>query len=161
MPSRLQRSIYAVSLRYRVRLCAWLTLQHFSEIQLQHGKNPTPADLKVMSDSHALMIDMYRLCPGMMINVVQQLEDNLKAVDEIPLRQLSTKTLGTMFGMRPAVGSDIADLARAYPGAWRAWLGRRVDKAIGVRLAWVEAAAIVLSGHPELRSELEGKCFLT
>lgn len=95
-----------------------------------------------------------------MVNVVPLLEENLKVADEIPLRQISTKTLGTMFGMRPTVGgAGVADLAKAFPGAWRSWLGRKVDKALGVRVAWVEAAAGVLSNQPDLRGDLESTLF--
>ncbi|RSH92189.1 hypothetical protein EHS25_008604 [Saitozyma podzolica] len=139
VPTRLQRPMYA----------------HFSDIQLAHGKNPSPADFKTLSDSHAVMLAMYRNCPGLLVSLVPLLEENLRAADEVPLRQLSTKTLGTMFGERPMVGSDVADLAKAFPGAWRSWLGRRVDKALPVRLSWVEASKGILDGHPELRAETE------
>jgi sister-chromatid-cohesion protein PDS5 len=103
------------------------------------------------------MLAMYRNCPGLLVSLVPLLEENLRAADEVPLRQLSTKTLGTMFGERPMVGSDVADLAKAFPGAWRSWLGRRVDKALPVRLSWVEASKGILDGHPELRAETEGR----
>ena len=91
------------------------------------------------------------------MNVVPVLEENLKAADEIPLRQLSTRTLGRMFGERPVVGGGTADLARAYPATWRAWTGRRLDKATPVRLAWVEASKGILTNHPEIRKELESE----
>ena len=100
---------------------------------------------------------MYRHCPGLLVGFIAQLEENLRAADEIPLRQLSTRTLGTMFGMRPSVGGRSADLAEAYPAAWRAWLGRKVDKALPVRLAWVEAAKGILVGQPDLRKEMESE----
>jgi sister-chromatid-cohesion protein PDS5 len=61
-----------------------------------------------------------------------------------------------MFGERPVVGTGRADLAKAYPSAWRAWIGRKVDKALSVRLAWVESTRGILCNHPELRRELEG-----
>ena len=85
------------------------------------------------------------------------LEENLKAADEVNLRQLTTKTLGTMFGERPIVGTGVAELAKAYPSTWRAWLGRKVDKAIVVRLAWVEASRGILVNHPELYKSLESR----
>lgn len=88
--------------------------------------------------------------------VIPVLEENLRAADEPFLRELSTKTLGTMFGERPVVGTGRADLAKAYPSTWRAWLGRKVDKTLGVRLAWVACARGILVSHPELRRDLEG-----
>lgn len=84
------------------------------------------------------------------------LEENLKAADEVGLRQLTTKTLGTMFGERPTVGAGVADIAKAYPSTWRAWLGRKVDKSILVRLAWVETTRGILVNQPELHKALEG-----
>jgi sister-chromatid-cohesion protein PDS5 len=62
-----------------------------------------------------------------------------------------------MFGERPVVGTGVADIPRAFPSTWRAWLGRKVDKNVGVRLAWVEAAKGILVNHPELGKEVEGK----
>ena len=104
---------------------------------------------------------MYKHCPGLLIGFIAQLEENLRAADEVPLRQLSTRTLGTMFGLRPVVGGRAADLADAYPGTWRAWLGRKVDKALPVRLAWVESARGILAGQPDLRKEMEGELLCT
>ncbi|ORY30387.1 armadillo-type protein [Naematelia encephala] len=138
-PERLQRPIYS----------------HFAEIQVKHGRDPSPQDLKALVESHSLLLTIYRNCPGLLLNVVPLLEENLKAADEIPLRQLSTRTLGRMFGERPTVGTGTADVAKAYPSAWRAWLGRKVDKALAVRLAWVESSRSILTNHPELRKELE------
>ncbi|RXK35355.1 hypothetical protein M231_07377 [Tremella mesenterica] len=128
---------------------------HFAEIQTSHGRNPDSNDLKILTESHILLLNIYSHCPALLLNVIPLLEENLKVADEIPLRQLSTKTLGTMFGERPVVGAGVADVAKAYPAAWRAWLGRRVDKALVVRLAWVEAARGVLAKNPELRKEME------
>jgi sister-chromatid-cohesion protein PDS5 len=130
--------------------------QHFSAIQLEHGRNPNHDDLKALTDSHTLLLNMFRFSPGLLIIVVPLLEANLKAADEVPLRALSTRSLGKMFGERPVVGTGRADLAKAYPSAWRAWLGRKVDKHITVRLAWVESTRGILCNHPELRRELEG-----
>lgn len=110
-----------------------------------------------MSNSHDLLLTIYRHCPGLLLNVIPMLEENLRVADEVNLRQLTTKTLGTMFGERPMVGAGVADIARAYPSAWRSWLGRKVDKAILVRLAWVDAAKGILTSHPELHKALESE----
>ena len=129
--------------------------QHFSDIQLSHGRDPSPTDLKILTESHQLLLTIFRNAPNLLLNVVPLLEENLRAADETPLRQLSTQTLGAMFGERPIVSGGVVDLARTYPATWRAWLGRRVDKATSVRVAWVEAARDILVSHPELRKELE------
>lgn len=139
---KLQRPVYA----------------HFSEIQLSHGRDPSPADMKELEESHSLLLSIYRHCPDLLLNVIPLLEENLRAADEVPLRQLSTKTLGTMFSERPVLQLGVVDLARAYPSAWRSWCGRRVDKTLGVRLAWVEATGRILANQPNLRNQVEGGC---
>lgn len=84
------------------------------------------------------------------------MEENLKAADEVPLRQLSTHTLGHLFAQR--AGSD--DPAKRYPSTWRAWLLKKTDKAVQVRLSWVETTQQILVAHPEVRRELEGISFM-
>lgn len=132
---------------------------HFSEIQHSHGRSgeATAADFEILAESHQLIITMYRYCPNLLINVVPLLEENLKAADHIQLRQLSTKTLGTMFGMRPVVGGGVADLSKSAAAAWRAWVGRKVDRALPVRIAWVEAAGAILANQPDLRAQIESE----
>lgn len=137
--SRLHRPVYA----------------HFSEVQLSHGRDPSPADIKVLEESHALLLSIYRHCPDLLFNVIALLEENLRAADEVPLRQLSTKTLGTMFGERPLVNGNVTDLARSQPSAWRSWCGRRVDMNLGVRLAWVAATGKIMAVQPDLRTQVE------
>ncbi|WVF69779.1 hypothetical protein IAT40_004558 [Kwoniella sp. CBS 6097] len=124
---------------------------HFSEIQLAHGRDSSQNDLKILSESHKLLLTIYKFSPDLLLNVVPLLEENLKIADEVPIRQLSVKTLGRLFGQR--AGAE--DPARKYPSTWRAWLGRKVDKALAVRLAWVEGTREVLIKHPEVRRELE------
>nr|XP_019008459.1 uncharacterized protein I206_07018 [Kwoniella pini CBS 10737]OCF47240.1 hypothetical protein I206_07018 [Kwoniella pini CBS 10737] len=124
---------------------------HFSEIQANHGRDPSPDDIKALTESHALLITIYKFCPDLLLNVIPLLEDNLKVSDELIIRQLSVKTLGRLFAQR--AGSE--DPSKKYPSTWRAWLGRRVDKAFNVRLTWVEGTKGVLTNHPEVREELQ------
>lgn len=149
--TKLQRPTFAVSNKARKQA----DIQHFSEIQLSHGRDPSPSDLKTLTESHEVILTIFRHAPNLLLNVVPLLEENLRAADETPLRQLTTQTLGTMFGERPVVKAGVVDLARAYPATWRAWLGRRLDKAVSVRVVWIEAARDILVSHPELRKELE------
>ncbi|WVN89440.1 uncharacterized protein L203_104663 [Cryptococcus depauperatus CBS 7841] len=124
---------------------------HFSEIQLSHGRDPSHNDLRILSKSHDLLLTINRFCPGTLLNTIPLLEENLKAVDEIPLRQLSTRTLGHVFAER--AGAE--DPAKKYPGAWRGWMSRQKDKALPVRLAWVETVKGVLMAPSDVRAELE------
>ncbi|TXT14456.1 uncharacterized protein COLE_00649 [Cutaneotrichosporon oleaginosum] len=145
--------------RISVKVLPPAVLAHFSDIQMSHGRDPSPADLQVLKESHALILTMFRNAPNLLVNVIPVLEENLRAVEEVPLRQLSTETLGTMFGERPIIGkgveSGVVMIAKAYPATWRAWLGRKVDKALPVRLAWVQATGKIIANQPDLRKEVE------
>lgn len=123
---------------------------------MSHGKNPTSDDMDTMRQSHDLMVTMWRNCPNLLPLVLPTLEENLRAADQVEIRELTTKTLAKMFGYRPRIGLTVAELAKAYPTTWRAWLGRKVDKATQVRLAWAGSSVEILTNAPELRRELEG-----
>ncbi|KAK1921574.1 armadillo-type protein [Papiliotrema laurentii] len=138
--NRLQRPIYA----------------HFAELQIAHGRNPTSEDMKAMADSHALMLTIWRYSPNVLLLVIPQLEENLRAADQAEIRNLTTRTLASMFGYRPRVGMTVAELAKAYPNTWKSWLGRKVDKSVQVRLTWVESSLEILANVPDLRKDLEG-----
>lgn len=147
--------------RVGVKILPPAVLAHFSDIQMTHGRDPSPSDLQTLKESHELVLTMFRHAPNLLVNVIPVLEENLRAVEEVPLRQLSTETLGTMFGERPIIGNGIEAgvvmIAKAYPATWRAWLGRKVDKALPVRLAWVQATGKIITNQPELRKEVEGE----
>ncbi|BEI99615.1 hypothetical protein CcaverHIS631_0406580 [Cutaneotrichosporon cavernicola] len=145
--------------RMGVKVLPPAVLAHFSDIQMTHGRDPSPTDLQTLKESHELVLTMFRNAPSLLVNVIPVLEENLRAVEEVPLRQLSTETLGTMFGERPIIGKGVESfvvlIAKAYPATWRAWLGRKVDKALAVRLAWVQATGKIIANQPDLRGEVE------
>ena len=153
-PRRLRRPILAVSWSAR-RAMQQLTSQHFSEIQLRHGRDPTDEDLRELQKSHRMIVAMFRNTPDLLENTIPTLEENLRAVDEEPLRRLSTETLGEMLGVRLTAGG--MDLSKIFPSVWRSWLGRRVDKSVEVRISWVKASKDILVHHPELRHEMQGE----
>nr|XP_018265446.1 uncharacterized protein I303_01812 [Kwoniella dejecticola CBS 10117]OBR87604.1 hypothetical protein I303_01812 [Kwoniella dejecticola CBS 10117] len=126
---------------------------HFSEIQVEHGRDPSANDIKKLTESHDLLLTIYKFCPDLLLNVVPLLEENLKVSDELTIRQLSVRTLGALFSQR--IGTE--DPSKKYPSTWRAWLGRRVDKAFAVRLTWVEGTKGLLINHPEVRLELQAE----
>ncbi len=127
---------------------------------MAHGRNPTSEDLKAMTDSHALMLTIWRFSPNILPLVIPLLEENLSAADQPEIRNLTTKTLAYMFGRRPQVGQSTAVLAKAFPHTWKSWLGRQRDKAVQVRLTWAESSYEIMDNVPELRKELEGMSWL-
>lgn len=101
--------------------------------------------------AHELIKALSRDCPSLLLNVVPQLEEELK-VDRLAMRALATEALGEMFGDQKTG----LELAKKYQTAWQAWLQRRNDKAAPVRLAFVEGTPGIIINHAELRSEIEG-----
>ncbi len=105
---------------------------------------------------------LYRHCPDILSNVIPMLEEQVRG-ENAALRELATRALGRMFGTLPAAnamgsaaGTQFAMLAGPQRSTWKAWLGRRIDKSVQIRLAWVATARDVLVYHQDMREEIEG-----
>lgn len=129
--------------------------QHFQELQIEHASDPTEEDLKALAKSQKIMVTLFRFCPDVLLNAISLLEENLRGED-LDLRVMSTKTVGEMFGSKggPSILSGAGGTTTLYRTTWQAWLSRRADKAVGVRLAWLQGAAKVLVFHQESRKEI-------
>ncbi|EJT99367.1 hypothetical protein DACRYDRAFT_96151 [Dacryopinax primogenitus] len=123
--------------------------QYFTDIILQHSKGEDLEDLRA---AHDLIKQLNRDCSGLLLNVIPQLEEELR-VDELDIRLMSTETLGAMFGEKTLLGSG--ELTKKYPSAWRTWLLRQNDKVAVVRVAVLDAVPSLLINHPEQRSDAE------
>lgn len=121
--------------------------QYFTDIILQSDDEE---EMERIETAHELVKALNRDCPALLLNVVPQLEEELK-VDRLQMRTLATQVLGEMFG---EVKNGV-ELSRKYHGAWQAWIHRKSDKAAGVRLAFVEATGPIIASHAELRPEVE------
>jgi hypothetical protein len=111
-----------------------------------------------LREAHSMLCLLFAHAPEVLLNVIPYLEEALQG-GSLQLRVLTTETLGAIFGS-PS-GATIAPvgnmtIAESYHSTWQMWMGRRADKAIQVRVAWVGAARNVLVHHPELRSSVEG-----
>jgi len=139
---------------------------------------PSIADSQDFITAHELIKSINRTCPSLLTNVIPQLQEELTAED-VGVRILSTKTLGDMFSDKPlekngsivtlvtnnngitangGVGGGVvrSDLARKYPQAWLAWLGRAKDKSTQVRLTVIEACKDIIGMHPEFGKDVYG-----
>lgn len=128
---------------------------YVAEAHDRHGKNPTEADLKELGKVHDMLILLFSHAPEVLLTVVPQLGQALQG-DDAQLRVLTTKTLGHIFGSPSLLVGGQQTVADTYHGTWQVWMGRRADKSALVRVAWIEAAAHVLSNHPEMRQAVEG-----
>ncbi|KAG0303829.1 hypothetical protein BGZ98_006232 [Dissophora globulifera] len=122
--------------------------QYFSDIVSAAGagelSNKALADFKTV---HQLVIELNKSAPGLLLNVIPQLEEELKFSD-VTLRTLATKALGEMFAEKTI------PLATQYDSTWRAWLQRRNDKAPQVRVVWIESLTNLIKSHKNLAKEL-------
>ena len=113
-----------------------------------------------LQQAHDTLCLLFAHAPEVLLNVIPHLEEALQG-GSLELRVLTTKTLGSLFGSpNGATFGPIGNqtIAESYHSTWQVWLGRRADKAVQVRVAWVEAACKVLIYHPELRLSVEGMC---
>lgn len=100
--------------------------------------------------AHALIAQLNRSVPSLLLNVIPQLEEELGA-ESPECRKLATETLGIMLGEKLGLG----DVARKYPATWKIWLGRSKDKVVAVRIALVESLNRIWTEHPELGADIE------
>lgn len=94
---------------------------------------------------------LHHSCPAVLHSVIPILETELRADGTTP-RIIATQTLGEMYADKGG-----PDLVRKYPSTWQAWIGRKGDIAVPVRLKCVEAIPALLSNLPECKVTLEGR----
>jgi len=84
-------------------------------------------------------------------SVIPQLEEELRAEDPT-LRLIAAQVLGDMFADKGG-----PDLVKKYPATWNAWIGRKNDKTVQIRLKVVEASKALLTNLPDFREVIEGE----
>ncbi|CAB4432910.1 unnamed protein product [Rhizophagus irregularis] len=122
--------------------------QYFTDVIVAAGKNGTSAEeLNDFKTAHDLIKELNRTAPGLLLNVIPQLEEELK-LDDTPLRLLATQVLGEMFSEKNST------LASRYDNVWKMWLLRRNDKIPDVRCAWTEYCLPLYINHHELAKQI-------
>lgn len=140
--------------------------------ELQPGhQGPTEDDMKQLERAHRLLRELWRSCPGVLPNVIPQVEAEISA-ENVQLRLLATETMGDMAAgigiagdataclLNPAAfpAETLADenavvRVRSVPqsflhtqvGAYQQFLGRRNDKSAHIRAAWTRCIGRVLA----------------
>ncbi|KAG0301576.1 hypothetical protein BGZ97_002733 [Linnemannia gamsii] len=122
--------------------------QYFSDIISTAGNGElSHKELEDFKTVHKLVIELNKSTPALLLNVIPQLEEELKLSD-VTIRTLATKSLGEMFSEKTS------QLATQYESTWRAWLQRRNDKIPQVRIAWIESLVDLIKSHASLSKEL-------
>ncbi|KAG8695138.1 hypothetical protein FRC09_009370, partial [Ceratobasidium sp. 395] len=128
--------------------------QYFSDLLVQHSSGDQgtipPEDVDGLRDAHELVQSLAQEVPPLLLNVIPQLEEELRVTD-LTIRSIATQTLGAIFGGNP----NGAKLARSYHSTWTQWLARKNDRSAVVRMLFVEATKEILIHHGELRSDME------
>ncbi|KAF9933605.1 hypothetical protein FBU30_005044 [Linnemannia zychae] len=122
--------------------------QYFSDIISTAGDGElSPKELEDFKIIHKLVVELNKSAPALLLNVIPQLEEELKLSD-VTIRALVTKSLGEMFAEKTS------QLATQYESTWRAWLQRRNDKSPQVRIVWIESLVNIIKEHANLSKEL-------
>ncbi|KAI9137158.1 armadillo-type protein [Paraphysoderma sedebokerense] len=98
------------------------------------------ADMQDFETTHLLIQQINRVAPGILLNVIPQIEEEL-SLDDFNIRSLATSILGEMFG------EPNSTLAKRYPSVWKSWCTRKQDKNINIRITWLSFLPDLLKNH--------------
>ncbi|KAL0861628.1 hypothetical protein ABMA27_009125 [Loxostege sticticalis] len=104
-------------------------------------------NLLIFSKVYELIYELYQCCPTLLLAVLPQLECKLKSA-QFQERLSGVALLARMFS---EPGSE---LAKQYPGLWRAFLGRFNDISVPIRIKCVQYCMHFLVHHPDLRKDI-------
>lgn len=95
--------------------------QYFSQIIIDAGRNlDDESDLTDFENAHALILEMNKFAPSVLLSVIPQLDEEMK-VDVLSIRYMATSVLGQMFS------APNSQLASTYEKIWTNWLDRYVS----------------------------------
>ncbi|KAI8343353.1 armadillo-type protein [Chlamydoabsidia padenii] len=124
--------------------------QYFTEtlMTVSHTGEDGMDDLKRV---HVWIQKIYFVMPSLLLNVIPQLQEEL-TLDELEVRKLAMETIGNMFTEKSSA------LFRQYPGVWKSWLERRLDKSGTIRASWAEIACLIYHNHPDIAANDINEC---
>ncbi|KAI8992505.1 armadillo-type protein [Pilobolus umbonatus] len=121
--------------------------QYFSDVLLSvSGSETSDENLEELRKVHHLIQKINDAVPDLLLNVLPLLQEEM-VLDEINVRQIATEVVGQMF-IEPN-----STLSEKYPTIWKAWLGRRNDKSIPLRVKWLDMSIDIIKNHPQLEPE--------
>lgn len=124
--------------------------QYFGDLITSTTEEVEDEDLDTMRTSHELVKRLHHSCPGVLHSVIPILETELRA-DGLNPRLLATQTLGEMYADKGG-----PDLVKKYPTTWAAWINRKADISVAVRLKCVEAIPALITNLPDARDAIQG-----
>jgi sister-chromatid-cohesion protein PDS5 len=129
--------------------------QYFSDalITVSGSSENSTEEFEEVKKAHNLILKINATTPDLLLNVLPLLQEEMK-VDQLNVRQLATEIMGQMFAEHSST------VAEKYPVIWKTWLGRRDDKAIILRIKWLEMCVDIYKNHRESVPELIGKVII-
>lgn len=124
--------------------------RYFAEAMQDPVYEDDDEKMDALTSIHAQIQPLALAVPSLLTSVVPQLEAELVS-DDVDIRTLAMQVLGALFR---APGNDKESFARLYPSAWKAWLGRAIDKHVPIRMQWTNDALALMSTHPALTSAM-------
>ncbi|KAI8878089.1 hypothetical protein K501DRAFT_229043, partial [Backusella circina FSU 941] len=122
--------------------------QYFSDVIMAISRSDSSEEeIEELKRSHELIRKVYSALPELLLNVLPQLQEEM-SVDEDTIREVAIETIGQM------LADSQSNLVEQYPSLWKAWLDRRHDKNLRLRLRWLDLVEEVSRRHPDLISQI-------
>lgn len=124
--------------------------QYFSELLYSEGERVELGvkKAKVALDRiHHLCEQLWKYVPELLELVMLLLDDELNA-DDPEIREMATRTLGSIIGSPNYVEAQPVSKVNffvAYPQIWVLWLRKVTDSSVAVRTAWVYEIGLVMA----------------
>ena len=123
---------------------------------IEHSRNfEDETSRKAFEKSHQLVLEIFNHVPSLLLNVVPQLEEELK-VEDVDIRFIAISTLGEMWATRGVKWVE------TYPNVWKGWCERflipnfrRNDKSLLIRNTWNEYVGKILKADSGMCHHLE------
>lgn len=122
----------------------------FLEVLERNEDEDEDDNVTALEQLHKQIVHVAEAAPSLLTSVVPQLESELQS-DQVYVRLLATRALGTLFALPSNVSESFATL---HSHVWKAWLGRAIDKHVPIRISWTEFAVKILTQHSELVSTI-------
>jgi len=125
--------------------------QYFGDLLTSSVEEDQEEDLDSIRTTHELVKRLHHSCPAVLHTVIPILEAELGA-DSANHRLIAVQTLGEMYADKNG-----PDLLKKYPSTWQAWMTKKLDEAVPVRLKCIEIVPALLANLTEAREQLQSE----
>ena len=116
--------------------------QYFTDHIIEATREDEHESSTELENLHQLMLQIFAHVPRLLLNVVPQLEEELK-VENVKIREIACTTLAEMYSRRGMQWIE------SYPSVWKEWTDRRNDKNLIIRSIFANSFSTILINHPD------------